>query len=130
MKEMYIYEPAMCCPTGLCGVNVDPELLRMSTVVNSLTKKGINIMRYNLTNAPQEFVKNTEINQLVMKEGVEVLPATVVDGKIVKTKGYPTNEEITTWLELESDVLPKQEQQGCCCEDGCCDDECCEDGCC
>ena len=24
MKKMCIYEPALCCETGLCGVNVDP----------------------------------------------------------------------------------------------------------
>ena len=29
MKTMKIFEPAMCCPTGLCGVSVDPELLRV-----------------------------------------------------------------------------------------------------
>jgi hypothetical protein len=36
MKKMCIYEPALCCETGLCGVNVDPELLRISTVLNTL----------------------------------------------------------------------------------------------
>ena len=33
MKTMKIYEPAMCCTTGLCGVGVDSELLRVSTVL-------------------------------------------------------------------------------------------------
>ena len=44
MKKMNIYEPAMCCPTGVCGVGVDPELLRISTVLNNLEKKGIEIV--------------------------------------------------------------------------------------
>ena len=48
MKKMFIYEPAMCCPTGLCGVSVDPELLRLSTVISSLQKNGIEIKRYSL----------------------------------------------------------------------------------
>ena len=43
MKKMNIYEPAMCCPTGVCGVGVDPELLRISTVLNNLKKKGVEI---------------------------------------------------------------------------------------
>ena len=30
MKKMTIYEPAMCCSTGLCGVGVDTKLLRIS----------------------------------------------------------------------------------------------------
>ena len=46
MKKMNIYEPAMCCPTGVCGVGVDPELLRISTVLNNLEKKGIEIGRF------------------------------------------------------------------------------------
>ena len=41
MKTMSIYEPAMCCETGICGVGVDPELLRISTVFNNLQKNGI-----------------------------------------------------------------------------------------
>ena len=49
MKRMSIYEPAMCCDTGVCGVNVDPELVRISTVINNLKKNGITIERYNLS---------------------------------------------------------------------------------
>ena len=58
MKTMTIYEPAMCCPTGLCGVGVDPELLRISTVLNTLKENGVEVARFNLTTAPAEFVKN------------------------------------------------------------------------
>lgn len=45
MKKLSIYEPAMCCETGLCGVSVDSELLRISTVLNTLKNKGIIIER-------------------------------------------------------------------------------------
>ena len=40
MKRMQIFEPAMCCSTGLCGVGVDPELLRVSAVLNTLRKNA------------------------------------------------------------------------------------------
>lgn len=50
MKNIEIFEPAMCCSTGLCGVSVDPELLRISTVLNTLKERGIEVKRYNLTN--------------------------------------------------------------------------------
>jgi len=43
MKKMTIYEPAMCCSTGLCGVGIDKELLRISTVVSSLEKNGVKL---------------------------------------------------------------------------------------
>ena len=123
MKTMYIYEPAMCCETGICGVGVDPELLRISTVINNLKKNGVNVTRYNLNNFPQEFIDNREINKLINGEGgVDLLPATMIDGEIVKTKRYPTNAEIMNWLDIPEDYVSegKSDQGGCCCEGGCC----------
>jgi hypothetical protein len=104
MNKMIIYEPAMCCSTGLCGVGVDPELLRISTVLASLKKNGIEVERYNLTNAPQEFIKNAEVNQLISK-GVDALPITVLDGKVVITKRYPTNDEFISMLNVPRSYL-------------------------
>ena len=80
MKKMCIYEPALCCETGLCGVNVDPELLRISTALNTLKNEGVVIERYNLNNAPMEFVKSSIVNQYVNEKGVDGLPVVTVDG--------------------------------------------------
>lgn len=122
MNELYIYEPAMCCETGICGVGVDPELLRISTVINNLKKLGVKIQRYNLNNFPQEFIKNQTINNLIMGDGVDSLPATVVDGKIVKTKKYPTNEEIAAWVGVPKEKFAEAPKASgdCGCEGGCC----------
>lgn len=57
MKHMEIFEQAMCCPTGLCGPSIDPELLRVSTVLDTLKQHGIDVGRYNLTSAPLKFVQ-------------------------------------------------------------------------
>ncbi|WP_231038331.1 arsenic metallochaperone ArsD family protein [Pectinatus frisingensis] len=54
---MQIFEPAMCCSTGLCGATVDPELLRISTVLDILKKHTISVERYNLTSTPMAFIK-------------------------------------------------------------------------
>ncbi|MDL2318659.1 arsenite efflux transporter metallochaperone ArsD [Eubacteriales bacterium OttesenSCG-928-A19] len=124
MKTMSIYEPAMCCETGLCGVGVDPELLRISTALSNLKKNGVEVKRYNLSNYPQEFIKNAEVNKLIMGDGVDSLPATVVDGKIVMTKKYPTNAEIAELLGVPKEYLGEEKKQenggGCCCDDGGC----------
>ncbi len=130
MKKMIIYEPAMCCSTGLCGVSVDPELLRISTVLSSLNKNGIKVIRYNLSSAPQEFVKNTEVNKLMSVGGVEALPITVLDGEIVKKGSYPTNDELALLLNVPQNylgveaakvkVIPKKNDGGCNCKGGCC----------
>lgn len=122
MKTMQIYEPAMCCPTGLCGVSIDPELLRISTVLDTLKKNGIEVKRYNLTSFPQEFVKNTKINERLTDEGVETLPITVVDGKIIITKRYPRNDEFIKLLGLPGDFLGEtgQAAESCGCGEVCC----------
>lgn len=123
MKKMCIYEPAMCCDTGVCGVGVDPELLRISTVLSNLKKNGVEVKRYNLNNFPQEFIKNVEINKLIMDDGVASLPATVVDGKIVMTKKYPTNTEIAELLGIPTTYLGEEKKSSggnCSCGNGGC----------
>ncbi|MDF2547822.1 MAG: Arsenical resistance operon trans-acting repressor ArsD [Anaerosolibacter sp.] len=124
MKKMVIFEPAMCCPTGICGPSVDKELLRISSVINNLKKNGQSVERYNLTNNPLIFVQNEEINKMLDKEGIEILPVTMVDGVVVKTKAYPTNEELCNLLGVSSDYLLQtiniKTSDGCGCSGGCC----------
>lgn len=100
MKKMQIFEPAMCCSTGLCGVSVDPELLRISTVLNALEKNGVKVERYNLSGSPQEFVNNKVINDYIKEKGVEGLPAVVLDGEVVITGRYPSNDEFVKLLDI------------------------------
>jgi len=98
MKEVLLYEPAMCCPTGLCGVSVDETLLRLSSLISSLEKKGVTVKRFSLSSDPQAFVTNQEINALITQKGVEALPATLVNGTLIKTSVYPTKEELEVVL--------------------------------
>ncbi|WP_298482173.1 arsenite efflux transporter metallochaperone ArsD [uncultured Ruminococcus sp.] len=122
MKKMQIFEPALCCETGVCGASVDSELLRITTVLNTLKQNGVVIDRFNLNSAPMEFVTNQTINTFINQKGTEALPCVTVDGKIVIEGRYPTNEEILTLLELPIEtMLPKPKNNGgCCCGGGCC----------
>ncbi|MBC8059164.1 MAG: arsenite efflux transporter metallochaperone ArsD [Clostridiaceae bacterium] len=123
MKKMIIFDPAMCCSTGVCGPAVNPDLLRVSTVINRLKNKGIIIERYNLTNNPQAFVDNTIINGLLNSDGVEILPVTILAGEVVKTKQYPTNAEFSKLLEIPEEYLKTKIQiktKDCGCKGGCC----------
>jgi len=58
MKKIEIFDPAMCCPTGLCGTNIDPELMRIAVVIETLKKQGIIVTRHNLRDEPQVYVSN------------------------------------------------------------------------
>lgn len=105
MKKMQIFEPAMCCSTGLCGVSVDPELLRISTVLNALEKNGVKVERYNLSGSPQEFVNNKVINDYIKEKGVEGLPAVVLDSEVVITGRYPSNDEFVKLLAIPNTYI-------------------------
>lgn len=137
MKTMKIFEPAMCCPTGLCGVSIDAELLRISTVLNTLQQNGIEVQRFNLTSAPAEFVKNKAVTKYLQKFGPEKLPVVLVDDFIVIAGRYPTDEEFTSWLELPGNMLgvscceeKTADESCCCCGDTSSTDECCSESCC
>lgn len=119
MKNIEIFDPAMCCSTGVCGPSIDPELLRVATVINSLKEKGIIIKRHGLSSEPQDFISNKVISEILQKEGADILPVTLLDGEIVKTKSYPTNEEFSEWLGVEISTKP-QKKSGCCGAKGCC----------
>jgi hypothetical protein len=101
MKKLEIFDPAMCCSTGVCGPSIDKDLMRVATVINRLKEKGVEIKRYGLASEPFEFISNPVINEILGSEGADVLPITLLDGEVVKTKLYPTNEELTKWLEVE-----------------------------
>lgn len=129
MKKMKIFEPAMCCSTGICGVGVDSELLRISTVLNTLEKHGVKVERFNLSNSPQEFITNKLINDFINSKGVDELPVVIVDDDIVITGRYPTNKEFKSLLEIQEDYLdtkPKsmkatlKKAKSCNCSDGNC----------
>ena len=129
MKALQIFEPAMCCPTGLCGVGVDPGLLRISATLETLGKLGISVDRFNLSNAPMEFVSNAMVNNFINDKGTEALPITLLEGEIVLEGAYPTNEELATWLDFDIALLADQAEAaqaptghaGCgCSEGGCC----------
>jgi len=105
MKKMAIYEPAMCCSTGVCGVGVDEDLLRISTVLSTLEKNDVMVERYNLSSSPQAFITNPVVNGHIRAKGLDVFPITVVDDEIVLSGRYPSNEEFITLLDLSENII-------------------------
>lgn len=123
MKTIEIFEPAMCCSTGLCGANVNPELLRISTVLNTLHRMGITISRYNLSNSPMQFATNQTVSEQIRLHGADRLPITVVDGKIAVFGRYPTNDEFVNWLSLPQSAFG--EKENCCKGNSSCEEHNC-----
>lgn len=109
-RQLKIYDAALCCPTGLCGVNIDPELMRIAVVVETLKRKGIHIERFNLRDHPQVYVDTKAVNECLMNESADVLPIVTLDGEVVMKKAYPSNKQLAEWLGIAEDELTIKKQ--------------------
>ncbi|MEI6278175.1 MAG: arsenite efflux transporter metallochaperone ArsD [Verrucomicrobiae bacterium] len=108
MKDITVYDPAMCCSTGVCGPDVDPILPRVAGMLAQLKERGVQVGRYNLARQPMAFAQNSEVRELLDREGVEVLPVTFIDGEIVLKGRYPDQEMRAQWIQkhVESENQP------------------------
>ncbi|MBT2690729.1 arsenite efflux transporter metallochaperone ArsD [Bacillus sp. ISL-47] len=105
MAELEIFDPALCCATGVCGPSVDPKLARVASALFILEGKGFSIKRYNLGNEPDVYVNNPIVSKLLNEKGPDVLPLILLDGKAVKEGSYPTNEELASWFGVNASIL-------------------------
>ena len=104
MKTLKIYDPAMCCPTGVCGTSVDTKLVQLANFINSLDKKMFQVQRFGLSTNPQEYVTNSKVSDLLNKEGVEVLPLIFLDDELLFKNDYPSVPTLSSKMGLGSFV--------------------------
>ncbi len=94
-----IFDPPMCCPTGLCGPTLDQTLLDVNEMILKLKASGVRVARYQMTTDPNAFLSNTDVMRLVREQQVSALPITVVNGQVVRVGAYPTLPEIQSALD-------------------------------
>ena len=99
--KVEIYDPALCCSSGLCGPKIDPILVRMNDAILALKKQGVEIERFNLAQQTQEFMTNKTVADLLHKNGKEILPVIFVNGEVFKTSQYPSYEDLCKALGIE-----------------------------
>lgn len=88
----------MCCSTGICGTNIDPDLVNFAAMLTQLGERGIRIERHNLSQQPIAFAQNPAVRALLESEGADALPLIFWDGEL-KLKGrYPTKVERSDWI--------------------------------
>lgn len=92
MRKLEIYEPPLCCPTGVCGPAPDPALAKLQENILRWKKEGIEVERLAINQAPQRFMANSTVVDLLTREGQEVLPISLLDGKVVCKGKYPADE--------------------------------------
>lgn len=99
MSTLEVFEPAMCCPTGVCGVEVDPVLVQFNADLAALSAAGVEVLRHSLSHSPAAFAAHPAVLQ-ELQAGTDRLPIVVVDGRIVSTGLYPGKLQLMRLLGL------------------------------
>jgi hypothetical protein len=94
MPTVRVFDPPMCCSTGVCGPSVDPELARFSADLDWLKKQGVQVERFNLSQEPGAFATNMVVKDALTAKGNGCLPLVVVDERIAVQGAYPTRETL------------------------------------
>ena len=62
--DVELFDPPMCCPTGLCGPTLDQTLLDVSEMIVALQRENLRVERYQMTSQPNAFLANAEVMKL------------------------------------------------------------------
>jgi hypothetical protein len=89
-----VFDPAMCCSTGVCGPSVDPQLVRFAADLEWLRSAGVQVERFNLAQEPAAFASSEVVRQALAERGEAALPLVMADGAVVATGAYPTRAEL------------------------------------
>lgn len=103
-KSVKVYDPALCCSTGVCGPSVDPELVRFAADLQWLESRGVLVERFNLAQQPGAFVENPTILALMRSEEATCLPVVFVGEEIVSKQAYPSRDVLIASLGLAEDA--------------------------
>ncbi len=117
--KIQVFDPPMCCSTGVCGPSVNPELVRFAADLDWLSRQGIDVERSNPSQQPAAFTSAPIVMETLKKAGNDCLPLILADGKVVCQGGYPTREALARFAGLDpaqarassADSAPRS----CCC---------------
>jgi hypothetical protein len=119
MKSIQVFDPAMCCSSGVCGVDVDQQLVSFSADVDWAKQNGAKIERFNLAQQPLDFANNKVVRDFLERSGQEALPLVLVDGEFALAGRYPNRNELSRWAGIVTitEIAPTG---GCCSGSKCC----------
>jgi hypothetical protein len=120
VRQIELYETAMCCETGVCGPSVDEQLITIREDLRWAEGQGASVARHNLTSDPDAFVANRKVTGLMQAFGEKALPVLVIDGEIAAHGHYPNRDEIASLLADSPGSAPAapEKSSGCGCAPG------------
>ena len=105
-RLVQIYDPAMCCSTGVCGPSIDPALARVAADLAWLTREGVRVERFNLSQEASAFAINSIVRRALHEQGPECLPMVLVDGVVFSQGKYPSRAMLARHLNLDLPAAP------------------------
>lgn len=117
-KSIQVFDPAMCCSSGVCGTEVDQQLVSFSADVDWARNNGAQIERFNLAQQPMDFANNKVVRDFLERSGQEALPLILVDGEFALAGRYPNRTELARWAGIATVV--ETQVAGCCSGGKCC----------
>lgn len=103
LTRIQVYDPAMCCSTGVCGPKVDPALVRFAADLKWLEEQGVEVRRFNLSQSPAAFVENKLVKQALTDKEEAALPMVLAGDRVLCTGRYPERDELAGWAGLPGD---------------------------
>jgi hypothetical protein len=120
VSTIQIFDPALCCSSGVCGTDVDQSLVNFSADADWARQNGAQLERFNLAQQPMAFAENAPVKDILERAGQEALPITLVDGMVVLAGRYPSRADLARWAGLAAPAVAKAESAGHCCSGGNC----------
>ncbi len=105
MSTLSVYDPAMCCSSGVCGPDGVDELAQFASTLEWLKQQGVSVSRFNLGHQPEAFAGNPMIRGVLASDGIACLPLIVADDKVLTKGRYPGRDELAANLGLEAATL-------------------------
>jgi Arsenical resistance operon protein ArsD len=103
MPEIHVYEPALCCTSGVCGPELDQALVTFTADAAHVNEAGGRVARHNLASDPHAFVDAESVRAFMHVAGSDGLPLTTVDGVTVLTGRYPDRSQLRRFAGLGCD---------------------------
>ncbi|MGV8900478.1 MAG: arsenite efflux transporter metallochaperone ArsD [Burkholderiaceae bacterium] len=113
MTTIQIFDPALCCSSGVCGTDVDQALVNFSSDLDWAMKNGAQVERFNLAQQPLAFAENAVVKGFLQRSGAEALPLVLVDGEVALAGRYPLRAELVRWAGIAA--APEEKTAGGCC---------------
>ena len=120
MKKIEVFDPALCCSTGVCGVDADQALISFSADVEWARQQGVMIERFNLAQQPMAFAENQIVKAYLELAGQDGLPLLLLDGDIVMAGQYPSRAELARWVDITLPDTTTKPAKSCCSGSKCC----------